>query len=41
MARVGDARDGANPVLCPASDESRFIEGAGPRIDDAQLISSL
>ncbi|MCO5397412.1 glucose 1-dehydrogenase [Ralstonia soli] len=41
MARMCDAKDVANLVLFLASDESRFINGAELRIDNAQLISSL
>ncbi|MFC3106575.1 SDR family oxidoreductase [Undibacterium arcticum] len=41
MARMCDPKDVANLVLFLASDESRFVNGAELRIDNAQLISSL
>lgn len=41
MARICDPRDVANLVLFLASDESRFINGAELRIDNAQLICAL
>lgn len=41
MARMCDPKDVANLVLFLASDESRFINGAELRIDNAQLISAL
>ena len=41
MARMCDPRDVANLVLFLASDESRFVNGAELRIDNAQLVSSL
>lgn len=41
MARMCDAEDVANLVLFLASNESRFINGAELRIDNAQLISML
>jgi 3(or 17)beta-hydroxysteroid dehydrogenase len=41
MARICDPRDVANLVLFLASDESRFVNGAELRIDNAQLVSSL
>jgi len=41
MARMCDPQDVANLVLFLASDESRFVNGAELRIDNAQLVSSL
>lgn len=41
MARMCDPQDVANLVLFLASDESRFVNGAERRIDNAQLIASL
>jgi 3(or 17)beta-hydroxysteroid dehydrogenase len=41
MARMCDPEDVANLVLFLASDDSRFVNGAELRIDNAQLISSL
>lgn len=41
MARMCDPQDVANLVLFLASDESRFVNGAELRIDNAQLIASL
>ncbi|WP_423394385.1 SDR family oxidoreductase [Burkholderia sp. LMG 21824] len=41
MARMCAPQDVANLVLFLASDESRFVNGAELRIDNAQLVSSL
>ncbi|HSV80249.1 MAG TPA: SDR family oxidoreductase [Ramlibacter sp.] len=41
MARMCEATDVANLVLFLASDESRFVNGAELRIDNAQLIGAL
>ena len=41
MARMCDPADVANLVLFLVSDESRFVNGAELRIDNAQLISAL
>jgi 3(or 17)beta-hydroxysteroid dehydrogenase len=41
MARMCDPADVANLVLFLASDESRFINGAELRIDNAQLVCSI
>ena len=41
LQRMADPRDIANLVLFLASDESRFINGAELRIDNAQTIMGL
>jgi len=41
MGRMCDAADVANLVLFLVSDESRFVNGAELRIDNAQLVSAL
>lgn len=41
MNRLSAPRDVANVVLFLASDESRFVNGAEIRVDNAQLISGL
>ncbi|MOA16861.1 3-beta-hydroxysteroid dehydrogenase [compost metagenome] len=41
MARMCMPEDVANLVLFLASDESRFVNGAELRIDNAQLISGI
>ncbi|MCY1178908.1 Enoyl-(Acyl carrier protein) reductase [compost metagenome] len=41
MNRMAAPRDIANVVLFLATDESRFVNGAEIRVDNAQLISSL
>jgi 3(or 17)beta-hydroxysteroid dehydrogenase len=41
MNRMCAPRDIANVVLFLATDESRFVNGAEIRVDNAQLISGL